>query len=143
MPITNSIPAFGTLLKRGNGATPEVFTAIAEVGDIAGPQLKTQFEDATNHGSTGGYEETIPTTKSLGQISFPIGFIPTDATHSNAAGLVGDWASKAKKNYQFVFPDSTVWTFACYVEQVNIKAPVKGQLGADITLRLTGSPTLA
>jgi hypothetical protein len=143
MPISNSISAFGTLLKRGNGATPEVFTAIAEVGDIAGPQLKTQFEDATNHGSTNGFEESIPTTKSLGAITFPIGFIPSDATHSYSAGLVGDWYNKTKHNYQMVFPDSTTWTFACYVEQVSIKAPVKGQLGADITMRITGSPVLA
>ena len=139
---TNAVPSYATLLKRGNGATPEVFTAIAEVGDIAGPSLTAQMEDATNHGS-GGYKEVIPTVLELGQIKFPINFLTTDATHNYTAGLVYDWKNRVKHNYQMVFPDSTTWTFPCYVEQVDIKAPVKGILSADVTLTVTGTPTLA
>lgn len=141
--MTAGIAAFGTLLKRGNAATPEVFTTIAEVGDIAGPTLKTQLEDATNHGSSGSFEEKIPTVQSMGSIKFPVSFIPTNATHSYSAGIVLDWKNKTKRNFQMVFPDNTTWTFAAYVEQVDFKAPVKKVLTADITLTITGAPTLA
>ena len=143
MPITNAIPAFGTLLKRGDGATPEVFTAIAEVGDIAGPSLKSQMEDATNHGSTGGYTESMPTVKSMGQLKFPISFIPSNATHSAVAGMIYDWVNKTKRNYQMVFPDGTVWTLPVYVAEFSLKAPVKTLLVADVALEITGAPTLA
>jgi hypothetical protein len=143
--MTEELAAFGTLLKRGNGATPEVFTSIAEVGDIDGPTLKAAMEDATNHGSTGGFEESLPTTLSMGQVKFPVNFIPTNTTHSYAAGLILDWKNKTKRNFQMVFPDglSTTWAFSAYVEEVALKAPVKGILKADVTLTITGQPTLA
>lgn len=143
MPETNGISAFGTLLKSGNGATPEVFTAIAECLDIDGPAMKSRMEDATNHGSTNGFEESIPTTKTLGQVKFKLNFIPTGSTHSYAAGLIKDWYNRTKRNFQMVFPDSTTWSFSAHVEEVAVKAPVKGLLSADVTLNITGSPTLA
>ena len=37
--MTEGIIGLGTLLKIGDGATPEVFTAIAEVKDITGTGL--------------------------------------------------------------------------------------------------------
>jgi hypothetical protein len=141
--MADELAAIGTLLKRGNGGTPESFTTIANVGDIAGPTLKATMEDVTNHSSPGKFEETMPTTKSLGQIKFPVNFIPTNATHSYAAGLVKDWSDGTKRNFQMVFPDSTTWSFAAYVEEVSFKAPTKGLLAADVTLTITGQPTLA
>jgi hypothetical protein len=35
--MTEGVIGLGTILKIGDGATPEVFTAIAEVKDITGP----------------------------------------------------------------------------------------------------------
>lgn len=138
--MTEAIRAFGTLIKRGNGASPEVFTTIAEVGDIDGPTLKAQMEDVTNHSSSGGYEEKIPTTLSLGQIKFPVNFVPTGATHSSTTGIVADCKNRTKRNYQFVFPDTgaTTYTFAVFVEEIAWKPSVKGVLRAEVTLSLTG-----
>jgi hypothetical protein len=143
MADTIAIAAFGTLLKRGDGATPEVFTTIAEVGDIDGPKLKTTMEDATTQSSTGGFEEQIPTVKSLGEIKFPVNFVPTEGTHSYSSGLIKDWNNKTRRHWQMVFPDSTVWPFTAYVVEIDIKAEVKNKLSADITLGITGSATLA
>lgn len=141
--MTQEMAAFGTLLKIGNGGTPETFTSIAKVGDIEGPSMKTNMADVTNHLSTGGYEEQLPTTRTMGSIKFPVSFIPTATTHSYSAGLVKDWVNKTKRNFQMVFPDSTTWTFAAYVEEISVKAGVKDPLSADITLTITGAPTLA
>ncbi len=129
-------------LARGNGGTPEAFTTIASVGDIAGPSLKNQMEDATTHDSAGN-EESFPTVRSYGQIKFPINFLPTNATHNYTAGIVHDWSAKHKWNYKLTFSDSTYWIFPCYVEQIDFKEPVKGLLSADVTLRVTGAATLA
>lgn len=143
--MTDTISSFGTLLKIGDAATPEVFTTIAEITDIAGVTLATATEDATNHSSPGGFEEKIPTTLSVGPVKFSINFLPTGLTHSYSTGLIKDWINKTKRNFKLVFPDTgaTTWLFAAYVTDVGIKAPVKGKLAADVTLDITGQPTLA
>jgi hypothetical protein len=144
--MTNALSSFGTLIKIGDGATPtENFTTIAELLDIDGVTLKTNTEDATNHSSPSGYEDKIPTTLAVGPVKFGINFIPTSATHSQSTGLIKDWKNKTPRGFKLVFPDigATTWTFVAYVTSVDIKAPVKGKLRADVTLDITGSPTLA
>ena len=131
-----------TYLKRGDGATPEIFTMIAEVGDIDGLALKRQMEDATSH-SSAGWEEKKPTMKSGGQVKFPVNFVPSNATHSATAGIAYDWLNGTLHNYQMIYPDGTTWSFACYVAELNIKPAVKGILKADVVLDLTGPITLA
>lgn len=137
-----AIPSYNTILKRGDGATPEVFTAVAKMGDISGPNLEAQTEDATIHDAT-GYAQVIPTILDGGELSFPIDYTPTDGTHSAATGLIYDWKNRLLKNYQMVWPDATTWTFPCYITKFSAKAPVKGKLTADVTLKISGAPTLA
>ena len=138
-----SDPIIGlTLLKRGDAGTPEAFTTIANVGDISGLDLKNQMEDSTTH-SSASTEESFPTIQSYGPVKFPVNFLPTDATHNYSAGLIKDWKNRTKRNFQMVFSDGTTWTFGAYVEQVTVKATVKGILQADVTLRVTGAATLA
>lgn len=141
--MSNALEAFGTLMQVSTAGSAGSYQTIAEVGDITGPSLKAQMEDVTNHSSAGGYEEKIPTTLSLGQIKFPINFIPTDASHSYSAGLVKKWNDKTLTYFNLVFPDTTNWEFTGYVEQIDFKAPVKGKLSADVTITPTGQPTLS
>jgi len=131
-----------TLLKRGNGASPEVFTTIANVGDITGLDLKSTMEDSTTM-SSAGVEESFPTIRSYGPVKFPVNFLNSDAGHNYSAGLVKDWNDRTKRNFQMVFSDSTTWSFSAYVEQITMKMPVKSIVKADVTLRVTGPATLA
>ena len=43
--MSDGVIGLGTLLKIGDGATPEVFTAIAGVKDINGPVLSREFAE--------------------------------------------------------------------------------------------------
>jgi hypothetical protein len=140
---TGALASYNTLLKRGNAATPEVFTGVAECGDISGPTLKSNMEDVTNHNTGDGFEEFVPTTQSFGEIKFPCNFIPSNATQSYAAGFTLDWKNRTKRNWTMTFPDGTVWPFAGYVSEIAMKATVKGVLSADVTITLTGTNTLA
>lgn len=137
--------SFGTLLKRGNGAAPETFTTIAEVRDIVGPKLKLNTKETTNHSSTDGWKETIGTILEAGEVGFEIGWLPGDATHSFGAGLVLDMVNRTKRNFQVVFPSSpaVTWAFTALVTGFDPKAPVSGDLAADIKLEISGKPTLA
>lgn len=145
MTVTSAFSSFGTLLQMGDGATPEAFTTIAEVGDIAGPALSSDTAEATNHSSTDGMEEVVPTILRTGQVTFPINFVPTAVTQGYTAGLLYHWKQRTKKNWKLIFPDgsSTTWQFAAFIVGFAPKAPVNGILSADITLKVTGSPTLA
>lgn len=131
--MSDGISAHGTLLKIGNGATPETFATIAEVGDIDGPTIKNIMEDFTSHGS-GGVVKKKPILRDGDKVKFPIHFVSDDPTHSDSAGLVAIAMNKTEKNYQIVFPDNSGFAITAYVEEVKFKAPVKGKLTADVTL---------
>jgi hypothetical protein len=145
MPASSAISAFGTLLKIGDGGGTEVFTSIAEVGDISGPALKMDTQDVTSHVSPGAFRERVPGLLDAGEVTFSLSFLPTAATQSQSTGLIRDLRNRTKRNFQLVFPDagSTTWSFAAYVTAFSPKEPVEGKLSADVTLTITGQPTLA
>ncbi len=143
--MSEAISSFGTLLKKGDGATPETFTTVLEVLDISGPELASDTEDATNQSSPGGYEDAIVTILRTGNVTFSVQYKPTSPTHNAATGLIADWKNRVRRNWQLVFPDpsSTTWSFTAYVIRFAPRAPVKGKLTAEVTLKLVGQPTLA
>lgn len=139
---TQATHAFGTFIKVGDGGTPESFATIAEVLDIAGPDNDSEKEDATSHDS-GGWEEKIITILKAGTVVFPVNFIPGHATHSAASGFLADWMNRTRRNYQLAIADGPTWSFAAFVGKAPVSFPVKGKKGANITLEITGQPTLA
>ena len=143
--MSNAISAFGTLLKIGDGGAPESFTTIAEVKDIGGPKLKSNTAEVTNHSSTDGWLEKIGTILEAGQVTFKINFVPTATTHSFSTGLIKDFVARTKRNFKLVFPDTgaTTWSFTAIVTGFEPSEPVNGPLEADVTLDITGKPTLA
>jgi len=143
--MTSAISSFGTLLKIGDGLSPESFTTIAEVTDISGPGLELDAIEATSHSSTGGYKEFIGGLLDGGEVSFEISFIPTNATHSYTSGLIYALRNRTVRNFQLVFPNvgATTWAFAALVTGFEPKEPVDDKLSASVTLKITGQPTLA
>jgi predicted secreted protein len=143
--MTLGISAFGTLLKIGDGGTPETFTTIAEVRDISGPSLALDTADVTSHDSPGGWEEHIGTILRSGEITFTVNFVPTHATHNPSTGLIADMVNREVRNFQLVFPNvgNTTWAFAALVTGFEPAEPVDDALTADVTLKLTGQPSLS
>lgn len=137
--------SFGTYLKIGDGASSETFTTIAEVKDIKGPGLKVNTEDVTSHSSTGGWKEIIGTILEGGKISFAINWLPGHATQSYSAGLLKDMIAKQLRNFQLVVPAASTltWTFAAIVTEFTPDLKVKGGQAADVSLEISGAPTLA
>lgn len=143
--MSNAVAGFGSLLKIGDGAGPEVFTTIAEVKDISGPSLSMATIDVTNQSSTGGWAEFIGGIKDAGEVTFDVNFLPADATHNAATGLIRDYNNRTKRNFQLVFPDAgaTTWSFAALVTAFQPTEPIGDALTASVTLKITGQPTLA
>ena len=134
----------GTLLKIGDGASPEVFTAIAEVKDINGSVLSGEFAEFTHQQSASGYREYKPTFKNSGDVTFKCNFLPDDETQGfSTTGLLKDYEDGTLRTFELLFPDSvaTKAAFAAYVANISPGAPIAGALELNVTLRVTGPVT--
>jgi len=137
--------ARGAQLKMGDGGGTEVFTAIAQVISIGGPSLSLDTEDATDHGSPGGWEEMVATILRSGTVDLDIHYDPADATHEAVTGLISKLKNRTLTNFQLVFADTaaTQWDFAAFVVGFNPDDPHEGKLTASVSLKPSGQPTLA
>lgn len=142
---TAVVAAIGTLLKLGDGASPEVFSTIAEVRDIDGPTLSAEEIDVTNHSTTGNYAESISGLLDAGTVSFDVNYLPANSTHDASTGLLAEFEAKTRSNYQMVLTDTanTTQSFAAYVQQFSMRFPVREQNQAAVIIRIVGAPTLA
>jgi hypothetical protein len=141
---TNAIPAYGTLLKLGDGGGPETFTTIMELTKIGGPKLSLKEEDATHHGSD-GWEEVIGTILSGGEIPVEANWIPSDATQNKTTGVLAQLLGRTKKNWKMVLPDSAVTTFSfkAIVKGFEGDADVTSKLKLNFTLKISGPVTVS
>lgn len=154
------IPAINTLLKVGNGASPEVYSTIANVGDITGPGLSSTVVDVTSHSTGNPWREKLITLLDNGDITFPLFFVPasdgppvgTDPFgHSPQGGVLALFTSRGQGgvagvpyNFALEYPDGLGTTdyFTGFVSKFSEKAAVAGVLMADVTITLTGEPIL-
>lgn len=139
----NAIHAFGTLLKMGDGASPEVFTTVAEMKEIPVPGLDGAMLEVTTHESPGGIRESIPNLPALSDLGFQIFYIPSNATHNETTGLLSKTLSRAKTNFKVVYniTPAKVCSFSGYVTQFKPKAPVDNVWTADVRINVATLPT--
>lgn len=136
---------FGTTLAKGDGASPEVFTAVAQVVDLKGPKMKADAIDITNHSSASGYREFIQGLKDGGELTASIQYDPAAATHKNASdGLLYVFEQGSKGNWKITFPSSPAasWTLPAVITGFETTPPLNDQLTADVTFKVAGKPTL-
>lgn len=140
--MSKATPGPGFLLQKGDGATPENFTTVAEVRDIKGPSIKTDLHEVTNQSSAGGYEEHVPTIRRSGTVSFPVNLIPTDPTHNSSTGFIADLNNKTLRNWKLLDNDgfSSVVTFKGYVVDFEQTMPVAGVLTGEVSIKVVGQP---
>jgi hypothetical protein len=131
---------FGTLLERGDGATPtEAFTAVAEVVNIDMPLAKDAIE-GTHQQSPGRWRQFKPGLIS-GEITFEGNYLPGNATHDSATGLMADFRSHVIKNYRISFVSGEKWVLPSFLRDFNPSAPVDDKLGMAGTLQIAEEPT--
>jgi hypothetical protein len=142
--MSEGVIGLGTLLKIGDGGSPEVFTSIAEIKDITGPGLTREFAEFTHQQSAGGYREYKPTFKNSGDVTFKCNFLPDDETQGfSTTGLLKDYEDGELRNFELLFPDpgATKASFGAYVANIQPTAPVGSALELNVTLRITGPVT--
>lgn len=136
----NAIASHNTLFQVGNGASPEVFTTISEVGDWDPPgYMRATFkttaqDDTTDTFIPGGLMTT-------NEFTVTISYRPSDPTHDKNTGLIAAVRAGTRKNYRALFPDASYVTFNAYVTEFNVKALNDGVLTAAVKFRPTGDIT--
>jgi hypothetical protein len=134
-------PAFGALLKIGDGATPENFVTAGEVMDINGPTTSVDTVETTSHSTSVPWETLVATIIRGGEVTFDINFDSTDPTHGDGVtGLQVDMHNRQLRNFLLILTDTGAeqMAFAAYVVGFPRNAPVAGVNRASVTLRISG-----
>jgi len=134
---SQALEAQGMELKIGDGASPEVFTAISEIKTFTGPGGSATVIDVTDLSSAA--KEKRMGLADEGQLSFTINYIPTDDEH---AALREARATREETNFQLVFTDdspSTTWSFSGFVTGFSVSGAVDGVVEANVTIEITGA----
>ena len=132
---------FGSELRRGDGATPEVYTAIANVTSLSGPAMERETIDVTAHDSPEQWMEFIGGLKDGGEVSMDVNYHPGEGTHNL---LQDDFDDTAARNFRLVFPDpdETAWQLSLILTGLEPEYPYDEKLECSCTWKVTGKPTL-
>lgn len=134
----------GAQLKLGDAASPEVFTTIAGVRDIAGLSYGNDTTEVTAHDSGSRWRQFIDTLRKESNITFELVFDSTDATHDETTGLLAKAEAGGLHNFQLILTDTGDMqaAFAAVVSDLTWKAPVEGFNAADLSLQVSGAITI-
>lgn len=136
----SGVNAFGTQLKRGNGASPETFTALANCTGITPPGISRETIDVTAHDSSTAFMEFLGGLKDGGEFSTDVNYNPGQHDF-----LLADLDDTAPRNYKIVFPDqlNTTWSFTGILTGYEPDAPYDDKLSATLTWKVSGKPTFS
>jgi hypothetical protein len=104
----------------------------------------------TDHDSTSGYREFLAGLNDAGELSFAIGWDPLTAAHGTAVGtgILSDFLDEqcTMTTWELALnicgTKTATWTFAGFLTGFSPSYPVEGENAADVTVKLSGVPTL-
>lgn len=128
---------YGSQLLVGDGTSPEVFWAIADVVSITPGDMSTAVIEKTHLRSTEAHREKIAGLRDSGPFTVQLNWRPTHESQSNtgglgafvSGGLVKFWRDRTVKNWKIVLSDGspgTEWPFTGFVSKFQ-----PGEIGAD------------
>lgn len=140
--MTIAISSHGTIVSRAKAATPTVFEEIAELGDLNLPGLSRNEYDSSVHNRD--IDDYVLGILRRGAFTFPINFLPSNATHDHLTGLYKAMVTEPPPidGYKVTFPTGLEWVMSGQVQAIDPTAPVDGKLSADVTLRFSGPMTI-
>ena len=149
--MANKYAALGTELWIGDGGSPELYTKVASVGDVTGPQKKRDIIESTTHDTDttdGGFKEYVASLKDGQTTSFPIWLDPNEASHNSSPTVVGSFSggldylfeSGAVRNMILAYPVSPAArvAFKGLVTDIGLDAKVAGGLMGNCSIKVTG-----
>lgn len=120
----------------------EVFTTIAELKSIVGPQLGQDVIEVTHMESPNAYREYIASLLDAGEMSATMNF--TNVASQSA--VITDLENRTRRNFQLVFVTAAAtltYSFAALVTGFEFNFQIEEAIAADLTLKITGPVTRA
>jgi len=139
--MPDPVHSYGTVLKRGDGATPEIFTTIPKVFDFGdSPVAEPGKLDVRNADSADFTVEYIADWREPPEITFQCYWDSTDPTQT---AIIADSVADppTKHNYRKVYSNAKVRQFYAY-PVVKEGADLKGALTLSVKLVCSGGSTL-
>jgi predicted secreted protein len=135
----SGVDGYGCQLQRSDMAAIPVFTSIAGVANVGGPELSRETYDKTHHASPDAWREFAPGLKDGGEVSAEIRYDPRD--HDV---LIEDFDDDAARDYRLIWPSITAaqWDFKAILTGFSPEGPHDDLLTAEITFKVTGKPVL-
>lgn len=129
------------LFKRGNGASPEVFTTVSESAEISGFGAKNPLVEATHFESTA--KEYLSGLPDGAEFTVKCNFLPNHATQGAAAGMLYDQANGTLRDFRIYFPTGVdggiVAHFSALVLGFDISASPDAVVPITFSLKISGS----
>lgn len=134
--------AHGTLFQVSDMAATPVWTTVANVSDISGPEYTRDTIDVTSHSSTGGYKEYINGLKDGGNVTFDLLYIG-DATQTTITDL---YESGDVNDFRIKMPITDTGVdnqidFSGIVTTVGAAFPLGDAIKRSVTIKVTGPAT--
>lgn len=102
---------YGSSFLTGDGASPEVFTAVAGLNSITPGPMSTAVIDVTKLNSPNAHREKLPGLKDTGPFTVGGDLFPNDPTQgSTGRGLVALWKTRAIFDFKIALSDAAVTT---------------------------------
>jgi predicted secreted protein len=134
------LDAFGTAFQMGDGAAPEVFTALANCTGITPPGIERETIDVTSHGSPEQWMEFIAGLKNGGEVSLELNYDPREHDVPLQEQLASDGDPR---NFKIVWPKQLgEWSFAAVMTGFAPDAPYDDKLSAEVKFQVSGKPTM-
>lgn len=122
------------------------YTTVGQLYDIAPPGMSRDAIDVTDHSSTDRWREFIKGLKDGGEVTLSVWYDPVNATQDFSTGVLADLDEDITvPNWLITFPDvaSTTWTIPGFVTDASPAVPLDDGMSMDVTVKVSGKPTLA
>lgn len=134
---TSAKLGYTSLLKRGDGSSPETFTTIAEVTNIGEFGAEAALVEVTNFDSAGAAREYIAGLKDGVSMSITANFLPQNLTQANLIAAIG-----ATNNFKLVMPTGMgIFNFAAVVLSWKQTVTPDAAIVATFGLKISGPIT--
>lgn len=141
MAATTGFVGFGSVFRRGDGASPEVFTTVGPCVSIKNFEHTLETVDATHLDSTSKHEEVLPTIYRTGTLSVTLHYDPANAAQAN---LRTDFLAATLRNFKIVFSNTAAseFLFSGYITKIALgDTTVDGVQTVDVEIKLSGTVT--
>jgi predicted secreted protein len=138
MPTSSKI-GYGSLLKRGNGSSPQTFTTVAEVTQIGEFGSERELLEVTNLDSPNTFKEYLLGMKDGVEFPVTVNFLPNNATQNFATGLMKDHNDGTARDFQFLVNGFGTFSFTALVRSWRASVNPNAPMTANFSLKVTGS----